>query len=88
MSRLADIQKRLAQSKQPQQQKRRVEYDEKHKKLFSRPPLTCELCGYPMDYNGYKPDKWEIKWSTHNTCKEKAFKLLDRQSGIARERKN
>jgi hypothetical protein len=62
-------------------------YDEKHRRLFSRPALTCELCGYPMNYNGHKLTPWEQKWSTHEVCRDKALQMLDRQSGITRERR-
>lgn len=67
--------------------KKMRQYDENHRKLFSKPAKTCVLCGYPMDYQGHKATEWEIKWSTHAPCHEKALKMLDRESGIARERK-
>lgn len=56
-------------------------------KFFSRPAIRCTLCGYPMDYNGYKPDEWEKKWSTHKSCRDKAHSMLDRATGITRERR-
>lgn len=61
--------------------------DENHKKFFAKPALTCGLCGYPMDYNGHVPTAWEQKWSVHEPCKEKAHSMLDRNTGITRERK-
>ena len=56
-------------------------------RLINQPARTCELCGYPMDYKGHKLTKWENKWSIHEVCKRKAENMLDRDSGIARERK-
>ena len=56
-------------------------------RLINQPAITCELCGYPMDYKGHKVTKWETKWSIHEVCKRKAESMLDRDSGIARERK-
>lgn len=62
-------------------------YDEQHAKLFSKPALTCELCGFPMNHKGHVLTEWEEKWSTHEVCRDKAHAMLDRQSGIARERR-
>lgn len=58
-----------------------------HDETFSRPALFCNLCGYPMDYNGHKLTEWETKWSTHEICKKKVSDRLDRESGILRDRK-
>ncbi|WP_422661691.1 hypothetical protein ACK8P5_26580 (plasmid) [Paenibacillus sp. EC2-1] len=58
-----------------------------HEKVFSRPALFCNLCGYPMDYQGHKMTEWEEKWSTHEVCKKKMNNFLDRESGILRDRK-
>lgn len=57
------------------------------KELISKPAVTCELCGYPMDYKGHKLSKMEAKWSIHDVCRDKAERLLDRDSGITRERR-
>ncbi len=57
------------------------------KDLISKPAVTCELCGYPMDYKGHKLSKREEKWSIHDVCRDKAERMLDRDSGIARERR-
>ena len=57
------------------------------KSLISQPARTCELCGYPMDYKGHKLSKMEAKWSIHDVCRAKAEKMLDRDSGITRERR-
>jgi len=61
--------------------------DENHRKFFAKPAVTCGLCGYPMDYNGHKLTEWEAKWSIHEPCREKAHKMLDRDTGITRERR-
>lgn len=61
--------------------------DANHRKFFSKPAKTCTLCGYPMDYNGHKLTEWEEKWSTHEPCRDKAHGMLDRETGIARERR-
>lgn len=58
-----------------------------HQKFFSRPAIKCTLCGYPMDYNGYVPNEWERRWSTHEPCRNKAHSMLDRATGITRERR-
>ena len=62
-------------------------HKEIHEKMFSKPAETCELCGYPMDYNGHQPTEWETKWSTHSVCRDKLHSRLDRETGITRERR-
>lgn len=61
--------------------------DQVHRELLSKPAKTCELCGYPMDYNNHVPSEWERKWSIHSVCKRKLDGMLDRETGISRERK-
>lgn len=56
------------------------------KHLTSQPARTCEMCGYPMDYNGHQLSEREQKWSVHDVCQAKVESMLDRQTGIARER--
>lgn len=67
------------------------EYLEAQKKVndhyFSLPAKNCELCGYPMDYNKHQMTEWEFKWSVHEVCKNSMHGMLDRETGIARERK-
>lgn len=58
-----------------------------HEHLHSKPAISCELCGYPLTYNGHKPTEREQKWSIHDVCQEKMSRMLDRETGIARERK-
>ncbi len=58
-----------------------------HDYVFSQPAKNCTLCGYPMDYQGHQPCEWEKKWSTHQICKDKMHKMLDRETGITRERR-
>jgi hypothetical protein len=58
-----------------------------HEVLQSQPAVTCELCGYPMDYNGHVLSERESKWSIHDVCRKKMEGMLDRETGIARERK-
>lgn len=58
-----------------------------HEQYQSQPADVCTLCGYPMDYNGHVLTEYERKWSTHDVCKKKMEGLLDRETGIARERK-
>lgn len=58
-----------------------------HEELHNKPAISCELCGYPMDYNGHVPTEWEAKWSIHEVCKKKMDNMLDRETGITRERK-
>lgn len=53
----------------------------------SLPAKICTLCGYPMDYKGHKLSKSEKKWSVHDVCKQKMNDMLDRESGVARERR-
>lgn len=55
--------------------------------MKAKPAISCELCGYPMDYKGHKLTKWERDWSVHEVCKAKLGNLLDRQSGAARDRR-
>ena len=57
------------------------------KRLTSQPAKTCELCGYPMDYKGHRLSEKEKKWSIHDVCKTKMEGMLDRNTGIARERR-
>lgn len=57
------------------------------KQLTSQPAQICEMCGYPMNYNGHKLSEWERKWSIHEVCKDKVSGMLDRKTGITRERK-
>lgn len=54
---------------------------------FGLPAKNCELCGYPMDYNKHKMSEWEFKWSVHEVCRDSMHGMLDRETGIARERK-
>lgn len=81
--------------KQPQRERRTwTNYDEyiaAQRRFFeemkAKPANYCTLCGYPMDYNGHKPTEWELTWSTHEPCRDSALRMLDRESGIARERR-
>lgn len=67
------------------------EYLEAQKKVndhfFAQPAKNCELCGYPMDYQGHVLTEWEVKWSVHEVCQKSMHSMLDRESGVARERK-
>lgn len=58
-----------------------------HDHLHSKPAEMCELCGFPMDYNGHQLSAWEDRWSIHEVCRDKMGGMLDRETGIARERK-
>lgn len=58
-----------------------------HDHFFSLPAKNCELCGYPMDYNNHILSEREFKWSVHDVCKKKMDTMLDRETGIHRERK-
>lgn len=60
---------------------------ENYEKMRNKPANYCVLCGYPMNYNGHQPTEWELIWSTHEPCREAAFRMLDRESGVARERR-
>ena len=60
--------------------------DEHHKAFFAQPAIICGMCGYPMDYEGHVLTDWEKKWSIHEPCKIKVGNMLDRETGIARER--
>jgi hypothetical protein len=90
---LADIQNMNTERKQLVKTEYRS-YDEYmdaqsyvHKQLHTKPAEQCELCGYAMDYNGHVLSEWETKWSIHEVCKKKMDNMLDRETGIARERK-
>lgn len=67
------------------------EYLEAQKRVndfyFAQPAKACELCGYPMDHQGHKPTEWETKWSVHEVCKKSMHSMLDREAGVARERR-
>lgn len=58
-----------------------------HQHLHAKPADMCELCGYAMDYNGHQLSAWEQKWSIHEVCRDKMGGMLDRETGIARERR-
>ena len=55
--------------------------------MKAKPAKICGLCGYAMDYNGHKLTEWEETWSVHEVCKAKMSNYLDRESGVARERR-
>jgi hypothetical protein len=89
----ADIQQ-MAQQRQQIVKTEYTDYNEYmdaqkyiHDTLQSKPAVTCELCGYPMDYNGHILSEKEQKWSIHEVCRKKMENMLDRETGIARERK-
>lgn len=82
-------------SKDPTQRRQWTNYDEYIKdqrsifdQMKSKPAQFCGLCGYPMDYNGHKLTEWEKIWSVHEVCKSKMGNYLDRESGVARERRS
>lgn len=90
---LADIQ-RIASERQPLVPTEYSNYDEYlkaqkylHEQVFKQPANVCELCGYPMNYKGHQLTEWEKKWSVHEVCKKKLDAMLDRQTGISRERR-
>lgn len=93
MSRIQDIAQRHA-SQNPLVKTEYTDYGEYMKaqenltkKVISKEAKTCELCGYPMTWKGHKLTEKEKKWSIHDVCREKAMRLLDRDSGILRDRK-
>jgi hypothetical protein len=56
---------------------------------FSRPALTCQLCGHPMEeHEDSTIEKWQRKWSIHWDCKNAAENQLDRAAGVLSDRKN
>lgn len=57
-----------------------------HDHMFQQEAAVCQLCGYPMNYNGHKLSEREEKWSVHDVCNKKMEGMLDRKTGIARER--
>lgn len=56
-------------------------------RLISQPARVCELCGYDMDHKGHKLSEREKKWSVHDVCKKKLEAQLDRDTGVARDRR-
>lgn len=56
-------------------------------RLINQPAKVCELCGYDMDHKGHKLSEKEKKWSIHDVCRRKLEKQLDRDTGIATERR-
>lgn len=87
--------KKLEVSKDPNQRKQWTNYDEyinDQRTVFNemkqRPAQFCGLCGYEMNYNGHKLTEWEKIWSVHEVCKAKMSGYLDREAGVARERRS
>ncbi len=68
------------------------QYLNDQRKIFDNlqkvPAKFCVLCGYPLDYNNHVPTEPEQKWSVHEPCQKKAWAMLDRETGVTRERKN
>jgi hypothetical protein len=90
----SDIQKMANQSRQQLVKTEYTNYDEylaaqkqMNDHYFAKPPENCELCGFPMDYNKHVLTEWEEKWSVHEYCRDKMAGMLDRETGIARERR-
>lgn len=76
-----------------QDSKERIEkieknYDAKARRNFSKPANFCQFCGGTLEkHENPMTDRWQQRWSIHANCANAVDNQLDREVGIASERK-